>query len=186
MSSVAGGEDSPAPPSLCDYAAEVTGERLDRMLSYIDGVRRGDASEPVHQMRVWSRRSRAALEIFHICFEGKAFAEVEREVKATTDALSEARDLDVMMENLKARADKLPASHRTGIESLIARLHDGREGLQRNVAAAVTDLESHNLAQRFRDLAHNEAVNKAVVALEASRRPAPKARRNGKRVHRNG
>lgn len=185
MNSEQGVGELPEPPKLCDYAADVTAERLNRMLSHIDGVRKGDDPEPVHQMRVWSRRSRAALEIFHVCFNGRAFAEVEREVKAATDALSEARDLDVMIENLQARAAKLPVSHRTGIESFVARLRDKRESLQMAVAAAVTDLESHNLAQRFRDLAEKAAERKTGGAQEASH-PGPKARRNGKRSRRNG
>src|SRR5947209_1819290 len=96
------------PPQLCEYAAAVTAERIEKMLSYADEVRKADDPEAVHQMRVWSRRSRAALEIFRVCFSGRAFAEVEREVKVATDALSEARDLDVMIENLEARAAKLP------------------------------------------------------------------------------
>ena len=146
--------------SLCDYAGEVTAQRLDRMLSHIDGVRKAEDPEPVHQMRVWSRRSRAALEIFRVCFQGRAFAEVEREVKAATDALSEARDLDVMIENLQMRAAKLPASQRAGIESFIERLRAQREGRQDAVAKAVTDLESHHLAQRFRDLAQKAAEPK--------------------------
>ena len=36
----------PAPPQLCEYAADVTAERLNRMLSHVDGVRKGD--DPVH------------------------------------------------------------------------------------------------------------------------------------------
>lgn len=176
MSDEAGAAHAAA-PDLCDYAAAVTAERLDRMLSHIDGVRKGESPEPVHQMRVWSRRSRAALEIFRVCFTGPAFAEVEREVKAATDALSEARDLDVMIENLLARSERLAASQRAGIESFMARLKDQREARQAAVAHAVTDLESHHLAQRFRDLTDRSAADKAGSILEAASRKQPATRR---------
>ncbi len=186
MNSTAEAGESPTPPQLCEYAAAVTSERLDRMLSHIDGVRKGDAPEPVHQMRVWSRRSRAALEIFKVCFPGREFTELEREVKAAADALGEARDLDVMIMNLRARAEKLPVSHRTGIKAFVDRLQEQREALQMAVAAAVTNLESHNLAEQFRSLTDKVAARKAAAALEAACSPKQKARRNGKRGRRNG
>ena len=169
------------PPPLCEYAAQVTAERLDRMLSHGEGVRKGEDPHHVHQMRVWSRRSRAALEIFQVCFAGKAFLELEREVKATADALGEARDLDVMIDNLAARAAKLPASQRGGVESFADRLRAQRESRQEAVAAAVSSLESHDLAQRFRDLARQEEAIRSGQEDERG-----KSQRKGKRVRKNG
>ena len=177
---------SAAPPRLSEYAVQVTAQRIDRVLSHIDGVRVGTENMPVHQMRVWSRRSRAAFEIFRVCFPGREFTELEREVKAAADALGEARDLDVMILNLRARAEKLPASHRTGIEAFVDRLQDQREALQMAVSSAVTNLESHNLAEQFRSLAVKAAVRNAAAAQEAVRVPEHKARRNGKKGRHNG
>ncbi len=185
MSSMDGAGTPSDLPGLCEYAASVSAERLDRMLSHIDGVRKGEEAAPVHQMRVWSRRTRAALEIFHVCFDTKAFAELEREVKAATDALSEARDLDVMIADLTARGEKLPASQRTGIESFIERLRKKRETLQKSVAAAVTDLEIHDLARRFKELACKASEERAA-RLDAVNHSEPKARRNGKGRRRHG
>jgi CHAD domain-containing protein len=175
----------PVPPRLCDFAAEVTAQRLDKMLSHVEGVRKAEDTEAVHQMRVWSRRSRAALEIFRVCFTGRAFAEVEREVKAATDALSEARDLDVMIENLEDRAAKLPASRRGGIQSFVDLLRAQREARQHAVAQAVTDLESHNLAQRFRELASRTSERRTKRAA-ANGRSNAKSARNGKGGRRHG
>ena len=172
------------PPPLREYAAEVTAQRLDRMLSHIDGVRKAEDTVPVHQMRVWSRRTRAALEIFRVCFAGRAFAELEREVKSAADALSEARDLDVMIENLRKRAERLPETQRAGIESFVKRLSEQRDARQDAVAKAVTDLESHNLVQRFHEIAEKATENKASRRQTAKRSACPASRRNGKRSHR--
>jgi CHAD domain-containing protein len=176
------------PPRLCDYAATVIAERLDRMLSHIEGVRRAEDPAHIHQMRVWSRRSRAALEVFDVCFTGKLFAEVEREVKAATDALSEARDLDVIIQNLEERAAKLPASQRVGVESFIADMRSQRERLQKAVAAAVTDLESHHLAERFRQLAERGYRRPKDPPAKSVAGRASRARngRNGKGGRRHG
>lgn len=172
------------PPRLCEYAAEVTAERLDKMLDHVDGVRQAEDPEAVHQMRVWSRRSRAALEIFDVCFQGRAFTELEKEVKAATDALSEARDLDVMIINLEARALKLRPSRRGGIASFVESLRQQREARQESVAGAITNLESHDLARRFRALA-TRASKPAVCDNSAADRKG-KSRRNGKRARRDG
>lgn len=178
-------------PDLCTYAEKVTAERLDRMLSHVEGVRKAEDIEPVHQMRVWSRRSRAALEIFAVCFSGRDYQKVEREVKAATDALSEARDLDVMIENLQARAAKLPVKQRAGIESFIERIHGQREKLQHGVASAVDQLESRNLSKQFQDVAAKAAAARQHAAASElngssnansvikARRRATKGKRHG-------
>jgi CHAD domain-containing protein len=155
----------PAPPSdLVAYATQVIATRLERMLSYREGVQRAEEIEPVHQMRVWSRRTRAALEVFRACFPGKEYIQLEREVKAVTDSLSEARDLDVMMETLHKRAERLPPEQRQGIESFIERLGKQRAKSQKPVLKALQHLEHGNLAQRFEAL--------AAVSVRAHHAPA--------------
>lgn len=146
-------EPSSEPPRLDVYAAEVISARLERMIPHIDGVRRSEETEPVHQMRVWSRRSRAALEVFDACFDSKEYRKVEAEVKAVTDALGEARDLDVMIETLTAREEKLPPDQRAGLESFIEKMRQRRGDRQEAVRTAVARLERRDLVRRFQVLA---------------------------------
>jgi CHAD domain-containing protein len=142
-----------SPPRLCEFAVETTGQRLDTMLSFIDGVRQGEETEPVHQMRVWSRRTRAALEIFHVCFKDKAFQKLERDIKKAADAVGAARDLDVMIDNMKKRLETLPEQQRPGLEDFLSHLKHQRNALQKDVVDAVTRLEQLDLAPHFRELA---------------------------------
>src|SRR3954466_4190539 len=51
--------------------------------------------ERVHDMRVATRRLRAALEIFEPCFPSREHQDAFNEVKAIADALGERRDADV-------------------------------------------------------------------------------------------
>lgn len=141
------------PVRLDEYAKLVITPRLARMLSHAEGVRKGEDIEPVHQMRVWSRRSRAALEVFRDIFPGKDYAELEREVKMVTDALGEARDLDVMVDGLSKRAEGLPEAQRGGIESFRDRLQTRRKGLQDDVDKALDRLETRKLADHFDTIA---------------------------------
>lgn len=158
-------DSSHAPPTrLQDYATAIITARLDKMLSHIEGVRKSEEIEPVHQMRVWSRRSRAALEVFRSGFEGKNYDELEREVKAVTDALSAARDLDVMMDTLRQRAESLPPGQRGGVESFIARLRRRREKSQKPVLKALDRLERRDLAGHFANLVTAASARKAAQA----------------------
>src|SRR6185295_6158652 len=56
--------------------------------------------ERVHDMRVATRRLRAALEIFEPCFPAGPYAAALTEVKEIADALGERRDRDVTIETL--------------------------------------------------------------------------------------
>jgi CHAD domain-containing protein len=142
----------PETPTLYDYAAELLTARLERMLAQAAGVRAGKEIEPIHQMRVWSRRSRAALDVFRPCFEGKAFQAIEAEVKKVTRALGAARDLDVMIESLARREAELPPEQQAGIESFIATLRRERRGSQGAVKKAMMSLEAFDLRARFTTL----------------------------------
>jgi CHAD domain-containing protein len=141
--------DSPETAALRDYAARMIAPRLDRMLAQAKDVERGEEAEPIHQMRVWSRRTRAALDMFHPCFPGKAYAALQCEVKAVTGALGEARDLDVMIDSLQKRADALPPAERAGLESFLDRLRDRRKKAQKAVRKAVRHLEHADPAGQF-------------------------------------
>ena len=143
-------------PGFCDYGAEVTMERLERLLSHSEGVKASDGIEPVHQMRVWSRRSRAAAATFSLCFPRKAFGEIEKELKAVAGALGEARDLDVMIENLTLQAEALPLEQQAGVRSFIAHLKAERERLQKPVIKAVMRLEKRGLIRRLETLRQRE------------------------------
>lgn len=140
-------------PSLSDHAASVTAQRLTRLLSYAEDVRRGDSVEAVHDMRVWSRQTRAALEAFSCCFHGAAYRAIERDVKAVADVLGEARDLDVMIDMLGKRSQDLPEGQRAGLDGFIADLRQRRAATQRRVEKAVTILERRDLVRRLTALA---------------------------------
>jgi hypothetical protein len=138
-------DDSRGDPGLIAYAANSIRTRLKRMLTYADGVRSGDDIEAVHDMRVWSRRTRAALEVFQSVFPAQEYAAVEREVKAITDSLSLARDLDVMIDSLGRRVQEMPPEQRAGLQSFIEMLQRRRSKAQAPVEKALKRLEQCDL-----------------------------------------
>lgn len=169
-------------PNLREYAVQAIQPRLDRMLSHLEGAKEGDKTEPIKQMRVWSRRTRAALEVFYDFFPGKAFKGFEREIKTVTGALGQARDLDVMIDTLSKRAAGLPPEQRGGLASFIVHLKEQREEAQEAVRATIADLEDKDLAAQFQAIA--DAPPEQSEKSEDS--PKPKAHRGKRRKGRHG
>ena len=75
--------------------------RADEVFEHSGGVLDIDDIERVHDMRVATRRLRAALEIFEPCFPRKRYRQALKRVKALADALGERRDRDVAIEFLE-------------------------------------------------------------------------------------
>ena len=73
--------------------------------------------ERVHDMRVATRRLRAAMEVFAACFPAKEHSEAAQGGQALADALGERRDPDVAIEELEAIAAELGGAR--GLRSLI-------------------------------------------------------------------
>lgn len=68
------------------------------MLRHEDGTRLGEDIEELHDMRVATRRMRAAFEVFESAFDAKAIKPHLRGLRATGRALGRVRDLDVFLE----------------------------------------------------------------------------------------
>ncbi|MEK6276996.1 MAG: CHAD domain-containing protein [Actinomycetota bacterium] len=105
-------------------AARVVEVRADELLEHSHGVLDTDDIEAVHDMRVASRRLRAALEVFKPCFPRKRFRAALEAVKAIADALGERRDRDVSIAALEAFSEELVAGDRHGVGVLVERLRE--------------------------------------------------------------
>ena len=108
--------------------------------------------ERVHDMRVATRRLRAALEVFERCFPKKAHAEALDEVKELADALGERRDRDVTIAALESFGHELTAPDRRGIASLVATLRSEQREANDALAPYVTEDRVAGLRDRLREL----------------------------------
>jgi CHAD domain-containing protein len=93
--------------------------------------------ERVHDMRVATRRLRAALEVFEACFPRKPLKAALREVKSLADALGERRDRDVTIAELERVASGLTATDRPGVDSLIGALREEQDAANDALASQV-------------------------------------------------
>ena len=109
--------------------------------------------EGVHDMRVATRRLRAAMEIFAPCFPKKRHGKALADVKNLADLLGTRRDPDVMIDRLRAIEAKLTQEDRPGIQSLCEELRAGQEEANRGLSEGLARAREERLPERLRLLA---------------------------------
>jgi CHAD domain-containing protein len=129
--------DLSADRTYAEAAASIVSVRASELTEHAQGVLDTGDIERVHDMRVATRRLRAALEIFEPCFPARAYGEALAEVKRLADALGERRDRDVAIATLGAFNEQMPAPDRRGISSLIEHLRGEQEEANRELSPLV-------------------------------------------------
>jgi len=109
--------------------------------------------EGVHEMRVATRRLRAALEVFGPALDRKRGARALRDVKTLAEALGARRDRDVQLELLAQLKSESAGAELRALELLAQELR----GEQRQANAELSDALAHakraGLHRRLRRLA---------------------------------
>lgn len=126
-------------------AARVVRVRVSEVFEHADGVLDVEEIDRLHDMRVATRRLRAALEVFEAAFPRKRLRKALKRVKRLADALGERRDRDVEIAFLEEFAAEAPEGDR---EPLAARIGVLRE----EQAQANEDLAPYLEAERLAKL----------------------------------
>ena len=159
-------------------AARILAVRTRELVDAADGVLDTSDIERVHDMRVATRRLRAALEVFEPCFPKKRFRAALREVKALADALGERRDRDVHIAALIDFEAGVEPADRPGIRSLVGRLRDEQGEANEALAPYVTEERVAVLRERLEDLVDEAwALERPPAASSA---PPPRALGSGR------
>lgn len=136
-----------------DAAAAAVEVRGAEVFAHTDRVLDTEDIERVHDMRVATRRLRAAMEVFAPCFPAKEHRRVLREVKRLADALGERRDPDVAVAELDRLRGELGSAAEPGVESLIAEFRAEQTRGNELLAAALERIRDERLEERLRALA---------------------------------
>ena len=145
-----------------DAAAAAVKVRAAEVFSRSAGVLDTGDIERVHDMRVSTRRLRAALEVFAPCFPSTEHKQVLREVKALADALGERRDPDVAIAALEGVAAELTQADRPGIESLVSELRGRQQAGNEEVSRALEAARDGHLEERLGGLARSARSREAA------------------------
>ena len=81
-----------------------------------------DDGEAVHDIRVASRRLRAAMDVGVDCFPASWFRPLHRLAKDVTSRLGEVRDREVLLAHFQTERASAPPAESAGMDRLIARL----------------------------------------------------------------
>jgi CHAD domain-containing protein len=136
-----------------EVAARVLEVRCEELMGYSENVLDVERIEGVHDMRVATRRLRAAIEVFRPCFPSKPCKRVLAEVKALADALGERRDRDVAISVLEEFAQSMPHPDRPGISSLVAELRTEQQVANDGLSASVSPAVLEHLRDELLELA---------------------------------
>ena len=120
-----------------------------QMMSYKEGAKDGTDIEFVHEMRVTSRRLRAAMDNFADCFPEKPFKKHYKRVKAITRTMGAVRDLDVLITRFQRELDTLSEVEQTDIRGLIEHLQCQREEARKPMLVLFAKLKETNFETKF-------------------------------------
>jgi CHAD domain-containing protein len=103
----------------------------------------------VHDMRVGSRRLRAALELFRDVFPPNRLRPLLRDVKSLADSLGDVRDMDVMIDRLKRDMKGRPPSQQLVLGDMIADLNERRDQAREVLKETISRLEREEFPRQF-------------------------------------
>jgi CHAD domain-containing protein len=129
-------DDHAPPPALTRSSTmrELTVRILQRqwqaLISQESGVREADDVDAVHDMRVATRRLRAALRLYDDVYPPRG-EEVRQQLAELADALGAERDLDLQLAELRTWQAEAPDADRHAFDGLIAALGPQRAEARR-------------------------------------------------------
>jgi len=133
-------------------ATRVVEVRAAEVFEHSRGVLDLDDIERLHDMRVATRRLRAALEVFRPCFPRKSYRRALKPLKALADALGERRDRDVALGFLEAFVGDVPAADRGRLEILLARLREEQRRANEALAPFMSEVRLAELRVALEEL----------------------------------
>lgn len=104
--------------SMAAAARKLIAHNYAAMLNNEDSARLGEDPKAIHDMRVATRRMRAAFRVFDPYLTGKRAKEVREGLRIAATELGAVRDLDVLIENAEAFRETLPPEQRGGLASM--------------------------------------------------------------------
>jgi CHAD domain-containing protein len=137
-----------------------------RMLYNEPGTRLGEDIEALHDMRVATRRMRAAFRVFGEYYQPKAVSPYLKGLKHTGRALGPVRDLDVFREKVQAYLSTLPESQQDSLDWFLVALETRREAARQRLLAYLNSDKYARFRERFGQFVETEAMGSRIFALD--------------------
>jgi CHAD domain-containing protein len=120
-----------------------------RAFAAVEKEARAGEVEAVHQLRVATRRIRAALHLFGSCLPKRFVEATQRELAWLAAAIGAVRDLDVLGQAVQLRAARLDPELRGALGPLGIAIHDRRAAALDTLSATLRSSRCHRLLERL-------------------------------------
>ena len=142
--------DSRPDESATDVARRALKRRLARMSHYAElAVSEPAETENVHQLRVFSRRAAAVMDIFEAWLPDKLGAWMQKKIRKVRKAAGQARDFDVLLTRWSEYTRHAPSSHHA---LLVEHIRRHRHDAQQPIEAVHKKLNRPRFARRSKKL----------------------------------
>jgi len=158
---------------IAEGARRVLRRFFGRLLAREENVLKDDDPDDVHEMRVASRRLRAAFQVVETIYDPAELRRYRRGLRRVTAALADMRDLDVFREHVVTYQAGLPEEARAGIDPLIAAIEERRAEAR---AVLLDDLQQRRYRKFKRALAPFLTTAGAGVAAQDGVDPTMRVR----------
>jgi CHAD domain-containing protein len=139
-----------AEDSMPEAARKVLQLHFARMQRREAGTRTGSDTEELHDMRVATRRMRAAWRVFDGAFKAGKTKKIRRHLETIADRLGAVRDLDVLMLGLETYRLGLEEEQQSGLEPLLSLWRKQRASARNQLIA---ELDSQRYASFVEEMA---------------------------------
>lgn len=119
------------------------------MMSHKTGAIEGADIEFVHDMRVASRRLRAAMDNFADCFQKEPFKKHYKQIRTITRTMGSVRDLDVQITHFQNQLPTLSEIEQRDIQGLIEHLQQQRNEARKPMLTLFTELDASDFETQF-------------------------------------
>jgi CHAD domain-containing protein len=136
-----------------------------RMIYYEPDTRLGEDIEALHDMRVATRRMRAAVRVFGDYFDPQVIAPYVRGLRRTGRTLGAVRDLDVFRQKARAYLTSLPESQQDSLDDFLAVLEAQREAARERMIAYLDSKKYHRFTEAFGEFVETEGMGSLPMVL---------------------
>jgi len=140
----------PGAESFRDAMRRSIGERWEAVWKAVPAAVEGGDPEGVHDVRVASRRLRAAMDVASSAFPNSWYRPLHRLAKQITRELGAVRDRDVLLEALRNDRAAAPPEEWPGIDLVINRMEREREAARAEMEAFLAKLDASGLIEESR------------------------------------
>ncbi len=135
--------------TMAEAARKALFFHLQRMLYHEPGARLGENIEELHDMRVATRRMRAALRVFGEHLDAKKMEPFAKGLRRAGRTLGAVRDLDVFHDKMQAYLDTLPPERKAELDPLLAVWQVQRERTRQELMAYLDSTRYARFKERF-------------------------------------